>query len=212
MTEKMLKDALQEVKLSDDKKREILKKVKMQKGQKVPYGRRKKLALATVGFACVICVGFFYSMDHLTVENPSGEKEEIQMPTEGENTDAADPVEENEENVVEDRVVWNVRHINGKEVVLSKCEDVGVTTECGNIIYEAAEEEQTFAFSEDCVFVLVNKPNKMGAVPVEVSRKEFCAFIRSEQKSALESDFCAPLVYITIEEGEIVRIEELYIA
>ena len=98
MTEKMLKDALQEVKLSDDKKRQILKKVKMQKGQKVSYGRRKKLAIATVGFACVICVGFFYSLDHLTMENPSGEKEGLQMSTTGENTSTNDLEEENEEN------------------------------------------------------------------------------------------------------------------
>lgn len=220
MTEKMLKDALQEVKLSDDKKREILKKVKMQKGQKVPYGRRKKLAIATVGFACVICVGFFYSMDHLTVENPSGEKEEIQMPTEGENTDAADPVEENEENVVEDRVVWKVQHINGKKVVLSKCKKVGVVEESGNTIYEAEEEEQTFAFSKDCVFALI-KSGDSGAVAAEVSKKEFCDYMRKElyfwskEASFWEEQgatICTPLVLITMKEGEIVRIQELYVA
>ena len=120
MTEKMLKDALQEVKLSDEKKRQILKKVKMQKGQKVSYGRRKKLAIATVGFACVICVGFFYSLDHLTMENPSGEKEGLQMSTTGENTSTNDLEEENEENVVEEQIVWKVQGINKKEVVLSK--------------------------------------------------------------------------------------------
>lgn len=226
MTEKMLKDALQEVKLSDDKKREILKKVKMQKGQKVSYGRRKKLAIATVGFACVICVGLFYSMDHLTVKNPSGEKEEIQMPTEGENTDAADPVEENEENVAvaEELVVWNVKHINGKKVVLSKCKKVGVVEGSGNTIYEAEEEEQTYEFSKDCVFELINSgfinrdSEIEGAVPVEVSRKEFCDYMRKEMSEVASfweeqgETICMPLVLITMKEGEIVRIEEVYVA
>lgn len=220
MTEKMLKDALQEVKLSDDKKRQILKKVKMQKGQKVSYGRRKKLAIATVGFACVICVGLFYSMDHLTVENPSGEKEGLQMSTTGENTSTNDLEEENEENVVEEQIVWKVQGINKKEVVLSKCEEVGVATESGNTIYEAEEEKQTYVFSKDCLFILSNEEDVFELTRSnkrhnsEVSKKEFCEYMSKELSfwSKEDATICTPLVHITMKEGEIVRIQELYVA
>lgn len=225
MTEENLKDALQDVKLSEQKKTEILKKIKMQKGQKVSVGRREKLALATVGFACVIGVGLFYSLEHLTEGNPSGKQEELQVPaaggkSSGEQEEIQMPAEEeNAEDVAEEMVVWKVQDINKKEVMLSKCKKVGVSVESGNTIYEAEEDTRTYAFSKDCLFILNH--NKESAYELtrsnkrhnsEVSRKEFCAYMISERIDAIEGDFCGPLVQITMEEGKIVRIEEVYIA